>query len=135
MGRTGSGKSSLIVCLFRLVEPWAGSITLDGVDLLGIGLSDVRQRIAAIPQDPLLFGGSVRYNLDPHGRVDDQQLWWALEQVGMKTCVANMKAGLHGVVLENGDNFSLGTKGAGRLRRCGGAIGIFLLISCSGLTR
>ena len=65
VGRTGSGKSSLIVTLFRIVETDGGSITLDGLDLGTLGLNDVRSRIAAIPQDPVLFSGTVRSNLDP----------------------------------------------------------------------
>ena len=84
VGRTGSGKSSLIVTLFRIVETDGGSITLDGLDLQGLGLNDVRGRIAAIPQDPVLFSGTVRSNLDPYSRYEDHELWDALSHVALK---------------------------------------------------
>ena len=88
VGRTGSGKSSLIVTLFRIVETDGGSITLDGLDLQGLGLNDVRGRIAAIPQDPVLFSGTVRSNLDPYSRYEDHELWDALSHVALKVCKA-----------------------------------------------
>ena len=84
VGRTGSGKSSLIVSLFRIVEPDGGVITLDGRDLNSLGLEDVRGRIAAIPQDPVLFSGTVRSNLDPYSRYEDHELWEALSHVALK---------------------------------------------------
>lgn len=84
VGRTGSGKSSLIVTLFRIVEPDGGVISLDGLDLGSLGLNDVRGRIAAIPQDPVLFSGTVRSNLDPYGRHEDHELWEALGHVALK---------------------------------------------------
>lgn len=84
VGRTGSGKSSLIVTLFRIVEPDGGMISLDGLDLGSLGLNDVRGRIAAIPQDPVLFSGTVRSNLDPYGRHEDHELWEALGHVALK---------------------------------------------------
>ena len=84
VGRTGSGKSSLIVTLFRIVEPDGGVISLDGLDLGSLGLNDVRGRIAAIPQDPVLFSGTVRSNLDPYGRHEDHELWEALSHVALK---------------------------------------------------
>ena len=84
VGRTGSGKSSLIVTLFRIVEPDGGVISLDGLELGSLGLNDVRGRIAAIPQDPVLFSGTVRSNLDPYGRHEDHELWEALGHVALK---------------------------------------------------
>ena len=84
VGRTGSGKSSLIVTLFRIVEPDGGVISLDGLELGSLGLNDVRGRIAAIPQDPVLFSGTVRSNLDPYGRHEDHELWEALSHVALK---------------------------------------------------
>jgi ABC-type multidrug transport system fused ATPase/permease subunit len=110
VGRTGSGKSSLIVSLFRIVEPFQGQIVLDGVDLLTLGLDEVRGRIAAIPQDPVLFSGSVRSNLDPYGRHSDGELWDALGHVALKELVAALPEGLSARVAEGGENFSVGQR-------------------------
>jgi len=110
VGRTGSGKSSLIVTLFRLVEPYQGRIVLDGVDILTLGLDDVRGRIAAIPQDPILFSGSVRSNLDPYAHHSDAELWDALGHVALKEVVAGLPEGLSARVAEGGENFSVGQR-------------------------
>lgn len=110
VGRTGSGKSSLIVTLFRIVEPFQGQIVLDGIDLLTLGLDEVRGRIAAIPQDPVLFSGSVRTNLDPYGRHSDAELWDALGHVALKQTVAGLPEGLSARVAEGGENFSVGQR-------------------------
>ena len=80
-GRTGAGKSSILVALLRTADVIEGKIVIDGVDILSIGLEDLRSRIAIIPQEATLFSGVIRDNLDPLNLYTDDQLWYALEQV------------------------------------------------------
>ncbi|XP_078023560.1 ATP-binding cassette sub-family C member 5 isoform X1 [Epinephelus lanceolatus] len=110
VGRTGSGKSSLGVVLFRLVECCGGSILIDGVDISDIGLADLRSKLSIIPQDPVLFGGTVRSNLDPLNQYREEQIWDALERSHMKECVSQLPLMLDSEVVENGENFSVGER-------------------------
>ncbi|XP_075328739.1 ATP-binding cassette sub-family C member 12 isoform X1 [Odontesthes bonariensis] len=110
VGRTGSGKSSLGVALFRLVEPAAGTILIDGVDIMAIGLQDLRSKLSIIPQDPVLFTGTVRYNLDPFNNYTDEEIWTALEKTYMKDSISKLDGKLQAPVLENGENFSVGER-------------------------
>uniref|UniRef100_A0A671TK26 ATP binding cassette subfamily C member 12 n=1 Tax=Sparus aurata TaxID=8175 RepID=A0A671TK26_SPAAU len=110
VGRTGSGKSTLGVALFRLVEPADGSIVIDGVDVMSIGLQDLRSKLSIIPQDPVLFIGTVRYNLDPFNYYTDEEIWAALEKTYMKDSISKLEEKLQAPVQENGENFSVGER-------------------------
>lgn len=109
VGRTGAGKSSLINALFRLacVE---GEIRIDGVSIGKIALRDFRSKISIIPQEPFLFNGSLRRNLDPFDQYSDAVLWQALENVELKETIASMAAGLNTKVSDGGSNFSVGQR-------------------------
>lgn len=150
VGRTGAGKSSLTLALFRIVEAansyWAkasdnsesfdsgykvdesatavrlgidnmesededgGSIEIDGVDISTVGLEDLRQHLSIIPQDPTLFAGTVRDNLDPFAEVNDVELWEALERSHLKPYIQTLPGGLSHEVLQGGENFSVGQR-------------------------
>ncbi|XP_072021809.1 ATP-binding cassette sub-family C member 5-like [Amphiura filiformis] len=110
VGRTGSGKSSLGVSLFRLVEKGEGEIKIDDIDISVIGLYDLRSKLAIIPQDPALFIGTIRYNLDPFMKYSDEEIWNALEKSYMKDMVSKLDNQLEAPVVENGDNFSVGER-------------------------
>ncbi|KAF9108264.1 hypothetical protein BGX29_001994 [Mortierella sp. GBA35] len=150
VGRTGAGKSSLTLALFRIIEAanshWAkashngvdmdadlnkkdpaaavgagelekvqvdedgGSIWIDGVDISTVGLKDLRQHLAIIPQEPILFVGTVRDNLDPFEEMQDADLWEALERAHLKDHIASLEGGLSFKVSQNGDNFSVGQR-------------------------
>ncbi|XP_052786000.1 ATP-binding cassette sub-family C member 4-like [Mya arenaria] len=109
VGRTGAGKSSLITMLFRLVEP-TGQIMIDGVNIQEIGLHELRKHISIIPQDPVLFKGSLRRNLDPFGNHSDDALWQAIEEVQLKHAIDELPKGLESSVSEGGVNFSVGQR-------------------------
>ncbi|KAG0044177.1 hypothetical protein BGZ83_010575 [Gryganskiella cystojenkinii] len=145
VGRTGAGKSSLTLALFRIVEAanshWAksshngadqdadptkqdavvdmekveveedgGSIWIDGIDISTVGLKYLRQHLAIIPQDPTLFVGTVRENLDPFNELEDADLWEALERAHLKEHISSLAGGLSFKVSQNGDNFSVGQR-------------------------
>lgn len=140
VGRTGAGKSSLTLALFRIVEAadsyWArasaqgsegsavedefdisevvggdsGAIEIDGVDISTLGLNDLRQHLSIIPQDPTLFAGTVRENLDPLNELSDAELWQALERAHLKPYIGSLNGGLSFEVSQNGENFSVGQR-------------------------
>lgn len=110
VGRTGAGKSSMLLALFRLVELAEGHILIDGIDISSIGLKDLRSKLSIIPQDPILFTGTVRTNLDPFEQYADNDIWSALEAVSLKDAVQNMPAKLESQVVEGGENFSVGQR-------------------------
>ncbi|EFB20428.1 hypothetical protein PANDA_018370 [Ailuropoda melanoleuca] len=104
------GKSSLGMALFRLVEPAGGTIFIDEVDICTIGLEDLRTRLTVIPQDPVLFVGTVRYNLDPFESHSDEMLWQVLERTFMRDTIMKLPEKLQAEVTENGENFSVGER-------------------------
>ncbi|KAI3810261.1 hypothetical protein L1987_19872 [Smallanthus sonchifolius] len=110
VGRTGSGKSTLIQTLFRIVEPTGGDIFIDGINISAIGLHDLRSRLSIIPQDPTLFQGSVRSNLDPLEQYTDEQIWEALDQCQLGDEVRKKEGKLDSAVNENGENWSMGQR-------------------------
>nr|XP_035980220.1 multidrug resistance-associated protein 9 isoform X2 [Halichoerus grypus] len=110
VGRTGSGKSSLGMALFRLVEPAGGTIFIDEVDICTIGLEDLRTKLTVIPQDPVLFVGTVRYNLDPFENHSDEMIWQVLERTFMRDTIMKLPEKLQAEVTENGENFSVGER-------------------------
>ncbi|XP_053438093.1 ATP-binding cassette sub-family C member 11 isoform X2 [Nycticebus coucang] len=110
VGRTGSGKSSLGMALFRLVEPAAGRILIDGVDICSIGLEDLRSKLSVIPQDPVLLSGTIRFNLDPFDCYTDEQIWDVLERTFLAKTISRLPSRLQAEVVENGENFSVGQR-------------------------
>ncbi|XP_049667225.1 ATP-binding cassette sub-family C member 2 isoform X4 [Accipiter gentilis] len=110
VGRTGAGKSSLTNCLFRVLEAAGGMIIIDEVDIATIGLHDLRQNLTIIPQDPVLFSGTLRMNLDPFDQYTDEEVWKALELAHLKTYVQDLPEGLLHLVSEAGENLSVGQR-------------------------
>lgn len=109
VGRTGAGKSTLTTALFRLAELADGQIIIDGIDIHSIGVQDLRAKLSIIPQDPVIFDGSVRRNLDPSEEASDDDLWSVLQRVHLKDAIALM-GGLDAVMAEDGANMSVGQK-------------------------
>jgi len=111
-GRTGSGKSSLMIALFRIseLEKNGGYIEIDNVNVGTIGTAALRLNISIIPQDPVMFSNTIRYNLDPFGERTDEELWDVLKKVEMGESIASLPNGLDDVVAEGGENFSQGQR-------------------------
>ncbi|XP_040163164.1 multidrug resistance-associated protein 1 isoform X6 [Anopheles arabiensis] len=110
VGRTGAGKSSLTLALFRIIESAGGSIVIDGQDISQLGLHALRSRLTIIPQDPVLFSGTLRINLDPFNAQSDDDIWKALEHAHLKTFVKGLTAGINHEVTEGGENLSVGQR-------------------------
>uniref|UniRef100_A0A673W8Z6 Canalicular multispecific organic anion transporter 2-like n=1 Tax=Salmo trutta TaxID=8032 RepID=A0A673W8Z6_SALTR len=110
VGRTGAGKSSMTLCLFRLLEAAGGEITIDGVKISEIGLHDLRSKLTIIPQEPVLFSGSLRMNLDPFDKYNDGEVWKALELSHLNKFVSNQPAKLELECSEGGENLSVGQR-------------------------
>ncbi|KAK3841969.1 MAG: P-loop containing nucleoside triphosphate hydrolase protein [Linnemannia gamsii] len=111
VGKMGSGKTTLLISLLRVVEAAEGQILIDNIDIREIGLQDLRSKIAIIPQEPVLFVGTIRSNLDPFHRRTDQEIWDALDAVHLSENIKqNMPLKLETSIIENGRNFSLGQR-------------------------
>uniref|UniRef100_A0A671T6J1 ATP-binding cassette, sub-family C (CFTR/MRP), member 2 n=1 Tax=Sinocyclocheilus anshuiensis TaxID=1608454 RepID=A0A671T6J1_9TELE len=108
VGRTG--KSSLTNCLFRIIEASEGQILVDGIDISTLGLHDLRSRLTIIPQDPVLFSGTLRMNLDPFEKSSDEEIWTVLELAHLKDYVRGLPTGLQHEVSEGGENLSVGQR-------------------------
>ncbi|KAJ3329682.1 hypothetical protein HDU93_000836 [Gonapodya sp. JEL0774] len=109
VGRTGAGKSSFLTALFRLVEP-EGSLKIDGIETNQIGLQDLRTSLSIIPQEPFLFKGTLRFNIDPFNKYSDADLWRALDAVELKEKVTGFPEKLDSPVADGGANWSVGER-------------------------
>ena len=110
VGRTGSGKSTITLCLFRILEATEGRIMIDGVDISSVGLEKLRNNLTIIPQDPALMEGTLRYNIDPLDRSSDTEIVKIMEKIGFDYIVKRNNEGLHQEIAEGGSNLSVGEK-------------------------
>ncbi|KAM4822942.1 ATP-binding cassette sub-family C member 3 [Urocitellus parryii] len=110
VGRTGAGKSSMTLSLFRILEAAEGEILIDGLNVANMGLHDLRSQLTIIPQDPILFSGTLRMNLDPFGHYSEEDIWRALELAHLHKFVSAQPAGLDFECTEGGENLSIGQR-------------------------
>nr|CAH7765033.1 unnamed protein product [Callosobruchus chinensis] len=110
VGRTGAGKSSLTLSLFRIIEAAEGQILIDGINISELGLHSLRSRLTIIPQDAVLFSGTLRMNLDPFDKHTDDEVWKALEHAHLKAFVKGLPSMLQHEVTEGGENLSVGQR-------------------------
>ena len=110
VGRTGCGKSTLALCLFRLIEPYSGKIYIDDVDITSIGLKKLRENLTIITQESNILDGTLRYNFDPRGEHSDKEIYKVLKKIGFEDFVKKKKFKLNHTISENGSNLSIGEK-------------------------
>ena len=110
VGRTGCGKSTLALCLFRLIEPFSGKIYIDDVDITSIGLKKLRENLTIITQESTILNGTLRFNFDPKGEYTDKEIYKVLRKIGFDDFVKNKRFKLGHVISENGSNLSIGEK-------------------------
>ena len=100
----------MTLALFRIIEPAGGSIVIDGLDISQIGLHDLKSRISIIPQDPVLFAGTIRFNLDPFNKYSDDELYRSLEHAHLMDYVKTLQNGIEHQIVEGGENLSVGQR-------------------------
>jgi len=109
-GTTGCGKSTTILCILRILEPRSGKIEMEGVDIQSLGLLTLRKVLGLVPQDPVIFSGTIRSNLDPFSVFSDNRIWGALKVVQLHTFVGQRGGGLDASIRQEGDNMSFGQR-------------------------